>query len=508
MTLLIKKFTQSSVALLFGLSTSMSASAFENLNTNTEFGKDSAFVGANILNPHMDLPISNATILVSQGRIVKIQPSVEIIPANYTVVNVEDKWLIPGLIDGHIHMAQSGGAFTRPDTVDATKITSYAADQNWLHDNATSILENYLTLGITTVFDMGGPSEYLNHYRKITKEGNYPDIYAAGALISPMEIPKLSLNGETFTKVSNAEEAKIKVKQQLALNTDMVKIVWSQETGLTMAQLSAMYKPAIALAKENNKVVAIHVEGLENAKMAIKAGADILVHGVMTDRIDNEFISLMKDHDVTYMPTLTSYSHYFELFKNTLQFTAFEQQHSHPELISSFDTLTQRANEAEQMFKILLQYVPKVDEPDDEIAKLPKQGQAIIKQLRTMFSSKIENIQKYNLKKAVDSHLNLAFGTDAGNMGTMHASSMFGEFLDWKKAGVSNKAMLKAATFGNARALNLDATLGAITTGKYANFVVLDQNPYKTLNTLTKPVMTIKRGIVINKNKGANYAKH
>lgn len=508
---IMKKLTEASTAqcvfLLLSINVCSSVYAFENLNTSAKFGIDRAFIGANILNPHIDHPISSATVLVSQGRIVKIQPGTEIVPENYTVVDVKNKWLIPGLIDGHIHMAQSGGAFTRPDTFDATKISSYEADQQWLQENLASIFNNYLALGITTVFDMGGPSEYLQHYRAMTSEGTYPDIYAAGALISPMAVAKLSINGETFTKVDNAEEAIVQVRKQLALNTDIIKIVWTQETGLTMAQLSDMFAPAITLAKEHNKVIAVHVEGLENAKMAIKAGADILVHGVLTDPIDIEFINLMKSHNVTYMPTLTVYEHYFELFKNELTFTEFERQYSHDEVIASFKTLTDNASKADQIFQILLQYVPRVDDTEEQLATLSEQGQAIVKQLRTLLSSKTANLQKINLKEIIDADVNVAFGTDAGNPGTLHASSVYGEFIAWQQAGISNREILKAATLGNAKALNLDNKLGTLTTGKYANFVVLDHNPYKMLSTLTTPVMTIKRGIVINAIKGGMKAK-
>jgi len=503
MILHINKTTKKYSTLLFGLSMSLTTAAFDNLNTSSEYGKDSAFIGANILNPAIDIPISNSTILVSNGRIVKIQPAFEEIPQNYDIVDIKGKWVIPGLIDGHIHMAQSGGAFTRPDTIDATKISSYEDDQQWLKDNSRAILKNYLQLGITTVFDMGGPSEYLTNYRAVTKEGTYPDIYAAGALISPMEIAKLSLNGETFTQVTSAEQARTKVEKQLALKANMVKFVWSQETGLTMAQLSAMYKPAIALAKENNKVVAIHVEGVEDAKMAIKAGADILVHGDISDRIDNEFIDLMKSHNVTYMPTLTAYDHYFQLFKSQLEFTPFEHQHGHVEVIASFKKLMNNVKKTDQMFQIFLQYMPRVDDSEEQLATLSAQGQSIVKQLRTMFSSKIRGIQKQNLKEIIASGINVAFGTDAGNPGTLHASSVYGEILAWRQAGITTKNILKAATFGNAKALHLDNQLGTLTTGKYANFVVLDQNPYQTVATLTRPLMTIKRGIVANNNKGA-----
>ncbi|MDA8621320.1 amidohydrolase family protein [Psychrosphaera sp.] len=486
------------ICLLFCLNLSINAAALNSLNTQNRLEVDRAFIGANILNPNLDFPISNATVLVSQGRIVKIQSSNEQVPANYALIDVKNKWLIPGLIDGHIHLAQSGGAFTRPDILDATKISSYETDQKWLHEHSASILKRYLALGITTVFDMGGPSEYLENYQRIINKGTYPDVYAAGALISPMAIPKLNVNGETFSKVTNADEARSAVSNQIALKSHIIKIVWSQENGLTTKQLFEMYTPAIALAKKHNKVIAIHVEGLENAKMAIKAGADILVHGVTTDRIDSEFIGLMEKNNVTYMPTLTVYEHYFQLFKNELTFTPFEHQHSHDEIINSFKSLIENVNQTDQMFQIFLKYMPRVDDSDAQLASLSQQEQSIVKQLRTLFSSKVMNIHKKNLKDMINADVNVAFGTDAGNPGTLHASSVYGEILAWQQAGISNKDILKAATFGNAKALNLQHDVGTITHGKYADFVVLNNNPYETLNTLVEPVMTVKRGVVIN----------
>jgi imidazolonepropionase-like amidohydrolase len=481
--------------------------AFENLNMNTNFSSDTAFIGANVLNPTVDIPITNATILVSNGNIVKIQPGNLSIPPNYAIVDIQGKWVIPGLIDGHIHLAQSGGAFTRPDTFDATKIMSYEEDQQWLLDNSGVLLKNYLKLGITSVFDMGGPSEYLGKYRNVMLEGIYPDVYAAGTLLAPFDVPILNNNGKTFTKITTIEEAKELVRKQLTHNTDMIKIVWSQETGLSNKELFSLYQPAIELAKKHNKVIAVHVESLIDAKMAIKVGADILVHGVMSDLIDDEFINLMKKSNVTYMPTLSSYSHYFDLFKNELTFSEFEYDNSSPVIINSFKKLMDNSAKTGKMFQMLLQYVPKVDEKDEVIAKLSEQGKSIVGQLKTMFSTKFEEIQQINLKKVVDANVNVAFGTDAGNPGTLHASSMMGELYAWQKAGVSNQKILKAMTFGNASALNLDENIGSILAGRYANFVVLTHNPYQDLATLTKPEMTVKRGVVVNFNKGSHHDK-
>ena len=487
-------FRINTLSLLCSIFASTSVHAFENLNSNKNYGQARAYVGGNVLNPHTDIVVSNATILVDNGKITKIQPHSEKVPSNYEVTSLDNKWVIPGLIDGHVHLSQSGSAFTRPDTINAVKIETYQADQQWLLDNLSSLLGDYLSLGITTIFDMGGPSEYIEHYKSTTQTGFYPDIYAAGSLLSPMPVPQLDHNGKIFTQVTNAEQAIAQVQNQLSFNTNIVKIVWSQETGMTAEQLMQMYQPAIAVAKKHNKTVAVHVEGLENAKQSIKAGADILVHGVFTNEIDEEIIELMKANDVTYMPTLSAYDHYMEIFSNQLTFSEHEKRHSHSKVMDSFSKLMANINDTDQMFKIFLTYIPKVDSSEQELAAMPAQDQSIIKQLRTMFSSDIQNHQMVNLRKVIASGVNVAFGTDAGNPGTLHASSVFGEMKAWQQAGISNKDILKAATFANANALNLSDRVGELSSGKFANFVVLAQNPYEQLETLKTPIMTVKGG--------------
>ena len=508
MTILIKNRAIATLKLMATILTfSTSAIAFDNLNINKETSDNLAFVGGNVLNPSVEASMTHATILVSQGNIVRIQPSNQSIPNNYTIVDIQDKWVVPGLIDGHIHLAQSGSAFTRPDTIDATQIYSYEKDQQWLLDNTESILKSYLKLGITTVYDMGGPSEYLNHYRNVTAGDIYPDIFASGTILSPMAIPSLNANGKTFTQVTSSKQAIDIINKQLINNTDILKIVWSQETGLSTQALFDLYQPAIELAKAHNKTIAVHVEELINAKAAIKAGADILVHSVMTEPVDKEFITLMKQHNVTYMPTLTAYSHYFELFKRELTFTQYELEQSNPIITNSFKVLQESGNNTDQMLQIFWKYMPKVDEPAENIAKLTAKEQSIVKQLQAFFSTRYEDIQKVNLKQILDAGINVALGTDAGNPGTLHAASLFGEAKAWNEAGISNEQILKAITYGNAVALGLDNNLGNLLPGMYANFVVLKQNPYKTLDTLKKPIMTVKRGNIIKLGQSEKHEK-
>ncbi|MCO7225355.1 amidohydrolase family protein [Pleionea sp. CnH1-48] len=456
-----------------------------------------AFTHANILEPSVELPILNATILVAEGKILKIQPHSAPIPHRANVKELGGKWVIPGLIDGHVHLAQSGGAFTRPDVIDATKIVPYKEEQTWLLNNQEEILKEYVKLGITSIVDLGGPSEYTSQYKSFSMNAELPQIYFSGPLLSPMEMPQLNANGFTFLQVKNKEEAVNAVYQQLKLGAHILKVVWSQETGLSSQQLADLYKPAIKIAKDNKLVVAIHVEELDNAKKAVEVGADILVHGALKEHVDNELISLMRKHDVTYMPTLTAYQHYFEFFKGTLSFSQFEQMHSVDEVIQSFEELSKNQSKADQMFQIFLKYMPYVDEHEDVISNLTQQEQGIVSQLRKVFSSKYLDIQKQNLKKLVESSVKVSLGTDAGNIGTLHASSLLGEVEAWQAAGVSNKDILKAITSGNASAFHLDKVIGSISTGKQADFVVLEANPYEDITTLSQPVLVVKNGVPV-----------
>ena len=65
--------------------------------------------------------------------------------AKYTLqkqlqIDGSGKWLIPGLVDAHIHLFQSGGIYTRPDIVDLREFKPYREERKWLVQNATGLI--------------------------------------------------------------------------------------------------------------------------------------------------------------------------------------------------------------------------------------------------------------------------------------------------------------------------------------------------------------------------------
>ncbi|NJO13034.1 MAG: amidohydrolase family protein [Gammaproteobacteria bacterium] len=88
-----------------------------------------------------------------------------------------------------------------------------------------------------------------------------------------------------------------------------------------------------------------------------------------------------------------------------------------------------------------------------------------------------------NLKRLAAAGVLIASGTDAGNIGTPHASSYLDELLEMQQAGLSAWEVLRASTLNGARVLGKEREFGSITIGKRADLVLLDRDPRGTYAT-------------------------
>ena len=458
-----------------------------------------AFVHANIITMQTQEAVRDATLLVSHGKIDAIIPGSQPVNPRYKQIDLKGGWVIPGLIDGHIHLNQSGSAFARPDIIDATEVTSYQQEQHWLKENLPEILSNYTRAGVTTVFDMGGPSGWLDYYGQRMKSPNVPTIFAAAELISSTTVPALNDSGPVFLQALSTDEALATITMQANLPVNIAKFVWTGEAGLSPAELAYRFGPAIKAAHDAGLIVAVHAEQLDYAKAAINAGADILVHGVITDRIDEEFITLAKSRGTVYMPTLSAHKHYKDIFLKQLTLPNDITGAYADYVTSSFNALYQNPALTGQMFNVMRKYLPYVDTPAQTLL-LTEQEKAIVAQLAAMFSATIERIQKDNLKRAADAGIKLAFGTDAGNPGTLHGQAIFGEMQAWIDAGIPAVDIVTAMTIGNAVAFQIVDKQGSIASGKDASFAVFKENPLTPKLPSKRPVLVVKNGhIVLNK---------
>ena len=477
-----------------GLNSSVQAQPMNQISYTSE---SIAFTNVNIINTKEYGSTLNGVLLVNKGKIEKLLGPKAKIPAGYEVVDLKNKWVLPGLIDGHVHLAQSGSAFTRPDIIGAQKIRKYSDDQNWLKKNRGRLLEDYLRIGITSIFDLGGPTSNFSDFSQYKASYKYPEIYATAELISTADVPALIDKGKTFISVKTPEEALSTVKMQVGLPIHTVKFVWTSESNKSPDDLFKLYSEAMTFAKKAGKKVAVHVEELEYAKMAIKAGADLLIHGVMKSLIDDEFIALAKENNVFYMPSLTAYQNYIDVFKKNVSFTGIERTLGEHSVIKSFEILDSQITDTDQMYQMMVKYVPYIDDPDAD-SKLSPQEIAVVGQLSNVFSQKIASNQQMNLKKAIDSGIKVAIGTDAGNPATLHGASMLSEVKIWMDAGIPIHSIISTMTLGNAIAYGIDTKVGSLDVGKDATFAVYDQNPISINFLEMLPVKLIYKGNMIN----------
>jgi adenine deaminase len=103
-----------------------------------------------------------------------------------------------------------------------------------------------------------------------------------------------------------------------------------------------------------------------------------------------------------------------------------------------------------------------------------------------------------NLKRIHDAGVTVAASTDAGNIGTLHASSLYDEALQMVASGLSPKEVLRTATVGGAAMMGRLHDLGTIQDGKLADLVVLERNPLEDIGAIASAKFVVKDGHVFD----------
>ena len=112
----------------------------------------------NVLDVENRKVIENTSVVVSEGLITAVKKFRKLkATESDSIIEGNGRYVIPGLIDTHIHFFQSGGLYTRPDGLDLRKVFSYRKEVAFARENAGDYLKRYLRNGITTVMDVGGP---------------------------------------------------------------------------------------------------------------------------------------------------------------------------------------------------------------------------------------------------------------------------------------------------------------------------------------------------------------
>ncbi len=440
------------------------------LGTGPVAAQPTALVGPTALNPADSTVIENATVLLDGNRIAAVGPSGEVeVPVDATVHEMPDRYVMPGLVDGHVHFFQSGGLYTRPDVIDLRAERPYAEELRRIKKRLPDTFRRYLRSGVTSVVDVGGPMWTLDVRARADTAARAPTVATAGPLISSVERPSLDEGDPPILQITTPEAARKEVRDQIMAGVDLIKIWYIVGGDETPADYRPVVEATVDEAHNAGTRVAVHATELETARAAVEAGADILVHSVSDQPVDDAFVRLLQENGVLYTPTLMVSERYRETFAQQLDLTTAEHHIGHPDVTGSlFDLRTL---------------------PDSLVPAGLRQR---IEQAPTVAS---DTTAMRNLMRLHDAGVSIAAGTDAGNIGTPHGPALFREFELMRTAGLAPQEILATATAGGARLLGRD-DLGRLESGMQADLVVLDENPFADITNVSSIHRIVKEGRV------------
>lgn len=440
---------------------------------------------ANLVDPVTQKTLPDQTIVYKDGKILRVGSSTRIkLPKSAAVIDATGKWVMPGMVDAHVHFFQTGGLYTRPDGIDLRKYKPYEQEIAWYKLHMEQQLRRYTAAGITTVIDDGTTLALLQQRDTFTNKDYAPRIYMAGPLISTDYLPSafnmLPDPDAPIYPVATPEDAVKWTQREYPYHPDFIKIwyiVLNPNAKNGAEKNLPSVRATIAEAHTHGYKIAVHATERITAQLAVEAGADFLVHDVEDEVVDDAFVKLLKDHGTVLCPTLVVVSGYFTTFGGHYVPTPEDISLGDPEQLRSLQDLNHL--------------------PDTALVK----RYHLLAQLRAKRNAQQDSIRNVNLKKMADAGVIIATGTDAGNIGTLHASSFFKEIRAMQQSGLSNWQIITASTLGGAKALGKEAVFGSIRPGLSADMLILNADPVADLAALQKLESVIQRGIRLYPDK-------
>ncbi|HET7276374.1 MAG TPA: amidohydrolase family protein [Longimicrobiaceae bacterium] len=418
-----------------------------------------ALTGATIIDATGAAP-RTGTVVMRDGMIACVGECD--IPEDVEVIDATGKWIIPGIVDAHVHYSQTGWADGRPDALDLRDRFPYDATIAELEANPERFYRSYLCAGVTATFDVGGYPWTWDLRGAAERSTAAPHVAAAGPLITPFAPDQLLLPGtQQFILMASDSATREAARMVGAFGSDALKVwyvvgarsdttLWKRRVRIAAAEAEAAGIPLI-----------VHATNLWAAKDALRAGAKLLVHSVEDRPVDDEFIQLTLDNGAIYTPTLTVREGYVELRERNFQ----------PDFdMACIDPETRRK-------AFLTDSIPGPTLSDDY-------REAIARGYEVM----VANLQRVNA-----AGIPIAMGTDAGNPLTLHGPSVYPEMEAMAAAGLTPMEVIIASTRTSARAMGR-TDFGTIETGNIADLVVLDGNPLADISNVSEVALVVRAG--------------
>jgi imidazolonepropionase-like amidohydrolase len=431
-----------------------------------------AIVGGTVWDGTGRAAIRDAVVLVRDGKIEAVGSRRQVsVPAGVDTIDARGKWVLPGLIDTHVHFSQTGWVDGRPDALDLRAKYPYEQVEQRLREHPEVFQRAWLTCGVTSVFDVGGYAWTVAMAHAAEANTDAPHVLAAGPLLSTWDF-WLNLPGERqFMVLADSTSAVAGVRYLKSIGADAVKVWFIVLPGSDLEAMARNVRVAGAEAKRQGLPLIVHATGLREAKAALRAGATLLVHSVMDEPVDVEFLRLAKEARAFYCPTLTVADGYgkIPLAARTGAAPALDDP------LGAVDSLTRA-----------------------RIASTPEEARRVLgasPPLRDSAATHLHQVMDANLLAVRRAGIPIATGTDAGNPLTLHGPAIFAELEAMRHAGLSATDVLLATTRDAARAMGRGDELGTLEKGRSADLIVVPGDPTRDLSVLRRTQIVMRSGV-------------
>ena len=394
--------------------------------------------------------IPDATVLVQGDRIARVARGEITLPPGTQRVDGRGKYLIPGLMDIHIHLR--GGMGKTPD--ERTGIRA---------------LQSYLYCGVTTVLDVGNNPDFTFALRDKERSGAIVStrLLAVGGIVTYPGSHGGKVGGPS-TLVDSWPQAIPTLDAAIAKHPDFLKITYEEEGWGTRPMITLLPIPLmqhiIEYYNDHGIRSTVHVSSEIRAREAIFVGVDTLAHPDIQGPVTDAFVRLLAAKQMPMASTLTIGENYSRLA-------------DHPEFLD------------QPLYQAVL-------EPE-EIQRLKTTESDIQKKNRWASWMKIMTPVAQENNRKIDAGGGIvALGTDQSIGPAAHREL---ELL--VGGGISTMDAIRIGTLNSARFLGKDRDMGSVEEGKIADLVLLNANPLDDINNAKQISMVMKAGKIIDRSK-------
>ena len=419
-----------------------------------------ALTGATVIPGHGAAAITGAVIVVDGDRLACVGTRARCpVPAGAERIDLTGRYVTPGLVDAHVHFSQTGWLDGRPDGLSAPDLYPYAETARAARASPERWFRSYLCTGITAVYDVGGHPWTTTLPERAENDPMAPHVRAAGPLITHAS-PRLYVDEElyTFLPMSTPEDVASSVARLVATGSSAVKVWYLRPDSARQEALDARLMEVGAAARAAGLDLIVHATGLREAKVALRAGAIMLVHSVQDLVVDEEFLELMAANDAVYAPTLIVGANWGRAVGSVIL--------NEPQPIDDPNGCVD-ANTVE-----------KVNATAPLQAYLPERlrSEAAARQ-RLARADESAEVMAENLRRVHAAGRTIVAATDAGNPLTLHGPSLYNELEAMQAAGLSPTDVIRMATRNGALAMGRLDDFGTLEAGKLADLIVLTADP-------------------------------